>query len=80
VGARPIQSTLPAIDDTGVIAAVPVAILDRRLGKLGNKAVVYLLIHGLLSPGMRLLGSSILILSTDSQILTLQLESKFLKG
>jgi len=45
VGARPAQSTLPAMDDTGVIAAEPVAILDRRLGKVGNKAVVYLLIQ-----------------------------------
>jgi len=33
------------IDAAGLIATEPVAILDCRLGKLGNKAAVYLLIH-----------------------------------
>ena len=33
------------MDELGLIAAEPVAILERKLGKKGNKAVVYLLIQ-----------------------------------
>jgi len=36
VGARPVQSTLPEVDDAGLIAAEPIAVLARKLGKLGN--------------------------------------------
>jgi len=36
---------VPDIDDLGLLAAEPVAILARRLAKKGNKAVVYLLIQ-----------------------------------
>jgi len=45
VGDGPVQSTLPTLNEEGEIAAVPVAILDRRLGKVGNKAEVFLLIQ-----------------------------------
>jgi len=44
VGHRSAQSTLPAIDEEGLIAAEPLAVLDCKLGKLGNKAAVYVLI------------------------------------
>jgi len=44
VGARPIQSTLPEVDEVGMIAAEPVVVLDRKLAKLGNQAAVYMLI------------------------------------
>ena len=37
--------SVPDMDELGVIAAEPVAILARKLGKKGNKAVVYLLIQ-----------------------------------
>ena len=33
------------MDELGMIAAEPVAILARKLGKKGNKAVVYLLVQ-----------------------------------
>jgi len=33
------------IDDQGLLAAEPIAVLDRRLGKQGHKAVVYVLIQ-----------------------------------
>jgi len=36
---------VPDIDDLGLLAAEPIAILARRLGKKGNRAVVYLLIQ-----------------------------------
>ena len=36
---------VPEVDELGLLAAEPVAILGRRLGKKGNKAVVYLLIQ-----------------------------------
>ena len=45
VGDRPVQATLPQLNDTGEMAAVPIAILDRRLGKVGNKAAVFLLVQ-----------------------------------
>ena len=37
--------SVPEVDELGLLAAELVAILDRRLGKKGNKAVVYLLIQ-----------------------------------
>ena len=33
VGQQPSQVTLPEIDDQGLLAAEPVAVLDRKLGK-----------------------------------------------
>ena len=45
VGSRPTSSTLPEVDDQGLVAAEPVAVLDRRLGKVGNSAAVYVLIQ-----------------------------------
>jgi len=36
---------VPDIDELGLLAAEPVAVLARRLGKKGNRAVVYLLIQ-----------------------------------
>jgi len=33
------------MNEEGEIAAVPVAILDRRMGRVGHKAVVYLLVQ-----------------------------------
>ena len=39
------QSTLPKVDEAGVIATVRVVVLDMKLGKQGNKAVVYVLIQ-----------------------------------
>jgi len=45
VGDSPVQLTLPTINEEGEMAAVPVAILDRRLGKVGNKATVFLLVQ-----------------------------------
>jgi len=44
----PTPSTLgsvPDVDELGLLAAEPVAVLARRLGKKGNRAVVYLLIQ-----------------------------------
>jgi len=41
----PVQSTLPALNEVGEIVAVLVAILDRRPGKVGNKAEVFLLVQ-----------------------------------
>jgi len=40
-----LQSTLPHIDEARVIAAIPIAVLDRKLGKQGHKALVYVLIQ-----------------------------------
>ena len=45
VGPYPLQCTLPELDAQGLIAAEPVAVLDRKLGKKGNHAVVYVLIQ-----------------------------------
>jgi len=45
VGNAPVQATLPALNEVGEITAVPVAILDRKLGKVGNKAEVFLLVQ-----------------------------------
>ena len=45
IGQCPSQPTLPDIDDQGLLAAEPIAVLDRRLGKQGHKAVVYVLIQ-----------------------------------
>jgi len=45
---RPSPSTLgtvPDIDDLGVIAMEPVTILAKKLGKRGNRAMVYLLVQ-----------------------------------
>ena len=50
IGPRPAQSTLPDIDEHGLLAAEPVAVLDRKLGRKGNSAVVYVLIHWSHSP------------------------------
>jgi len=36
---------VPDIDELGLLAAEPVAVLARKLGKRGNHAVVYLLIQ-----------------------------------
>jgi len=38
-----VQSTWPMMNEEGEIVANPVAILDRKLGKMGHRAVVYLL-------------------------------------
>jgi len=67
VGNRPVQSTLPAVDEVGIIAAEPLAVLDRKLGRLGNKATVY---------GQH--GKFIHILSRGFLTLIFQLEDKFL--
>jgi len=45
VGTKPTTSTLPVIDEVGLMTARPVAVLDRSLGKQGHKAVVYVLIQ-----------------------------------
>ena len=46
VGATPTSlGAVPDMDEAGLLAAEPVAVLARRLGKKGNKAVVYLLIQ-----------------------------------
>ena len=45
VGSSRVQSTWPMLDEEGEIVVVPVAILDRKLGKMGHKAVVYLLVQ-----------------------------------
>ena len=45
VGTGSVQATLPALNEEGEIAATPVAILDRRLGKVGNKGEVFLLVQ-----------------------------------
>ena len=41
----PALGTVPDMDEFGVIATEPMAILARKLGKTGNKVVVYLLIQ-----------------------------------
>ena len=45
IGSKTVHSTLPDMDDAGLIRAEPVAVLDRKLGKQGHKAVVYVLIQ-----------------------------------
>ena len=40
-----VQGYMPEMNDDGLIRAEPVAVLDRRLGKQGNHAVVYVLIQ-----------------------------------
>jgi len=40
-----VPGAVPDIDELGLLAAEPVAILARRLGKRGNKAVVFSLIQ-----------------------------------
>lgn len=50
VGTRPVQGLLPEIDEQGYIAAEPLAVLNRKLGKKGNKAIVYVLIQWSNSP------------------------------
>ena len=46
VGATPtVLGTVPDMDEEGLLAAAPVAVLAHRLGKKGNHAVVYLLIQ-----------------------------------
>jgi len=45
-GPTPTQiGAVPDVDELGLLAAEPVAILARKLGKKGNKVVVYLLIQ-----------------------------------
>jgi len=45
VGVVPsVLGSVPEVDEPGLLAAEPVAILARKLGKKGNRAVVYLLI------------------------------------
>ena len=39
------MGNVPDMDDLGLLAAEPVAILARKLGKRGNRAVIYLLIQ-----------------------------------
>ena len=38
------QSSLPLVDDTGAIAKEPISIIDRRIMKRGNKAVIEVLV------------------------------------
>jgi len=45
VGNSTVQSTFPLMNDEGEIAAIPVAILDRRLKQVGHRGVVYLLVQ-----------------------------------
>ena len=45
VGSHPILSTLPDVDDQGLLTAELVAVLDRRLGKQGKSSAVYVLIQ-----------------------------------
>ena len=46
VGATPTMvGAVPDIDDLGLLAAEPVAVLTQKLGKKVNKVVVYLLIQ-----------------------------------
>ena len=40
-----VQSYMPEIDEDGLIQAEPLAVLDKKLGKSGNRAVVYVLIQ-----------------------------------
>ena len=45
VGPTPVQSTLPDVDDHGVLAAEPVVVLARKLGRKGQGVVVYVLVQ-----------------------------------
>ena len=45
VGQQPYQATLLEIDDQGLLAAEPIGVLDKKFGKRGNHAMVYLLIQ-----------------------------------
>jgi len=45
VGSSQVQYTLPDLNEEGEIVVVPVAILERRLGKVGHKGAVYLLVQ-----------------------------------
>lgn len=45
VGAAPVQSYMAEMTAEGVISTEPVAVLDRKLGKKGNHAVVFVLIQ-----------------------------------
>ena len=75
------QGTLPVINEEGEIAAVPVAILDRKMGRVGHKAAVYLWCSGPQALVKMLHGSSIQRLRNGSHIWILQLEDKlYFKG
>jgi len=45
VGSSHVQGILPRLNEEGKIVVVPVAILDRKLGKVGHRAEVYLLVQ-----------------------------------
>ena len=44
-GTSPVQGTLPSMDEQGLISTEPIAVLDRKLGRKGHGAVVYVLIQ-----------------------------------
>ena len=50
IGSHPTLSTLPEVDDQGLLTAEPVAVLDRRLGKRGNSAAIYVHIQWSYAP------------------------------
>jgi len=43
-GSRQVQSQLLEVIEEGIISAEPMALLDRRLGRTGNRGEVYVLI------------------------------------
>lgn len=45
VGDAPVSSTLPELDTLGQLRVEPIAILDRKIAKRGNRVVVYVLVH-----------------------------------
>jgi len=45
VGSARVQGFMPEIDEEGLIQGEPIAVLDRRLGKQGNHAVVYVMVQ-----------------------------------
>jgi len=68
------------VDGLGLIAAEPVAVLARRLGKKGNRAVVGMLIRWSNNPKEVATWELILRLMQDFLSLIWKLEDKLLKG
>ena len=50
MGSTLVREYMPEIDEEGLIQAQPMAVLDRKLGKQGNHAVVYVLIQWSIAP------------------------------
>jgi len=72
--------SVPDVDELGLLAGEPVAILAQKLGKKGNKLWSSCLYSGPTNPKKRQLGSSTRTWKPNFQISTLKLEDKLFNG